>query len=119
MPGGQVVGEEFVPVGEDDHEAHLARIRAARPDVVLISLIGADSITFKFANLSQKVQDVVAFDSPQISKGLGMEVSGFIGAPTLHQLTVSIDYRDNLVHFAYDPKRIRRCVDGLNIADCY
>jgi urea transport system substrate-binding protein len=47
--GGQVVGEEFVPVGEDDHAAHLARIRAAKPDVVLISLIGADSITFNRA----------------------------------------------------------------------
>ncbi|MGJ4901798.1 substrate-binding domain-containing protein [Bradyrhizobium sp. HKCCYLS2058] len=47
--GGHVVGEEFVPVGEDDHEAHLARIRAAKPDVVLISLIGTDSITFNRA----------------------------------------------------------------------
>lgn len=47
--GGQVVGEEFVPVGEDDHEAHLARIRTANPDVVLISLIGTDSITFNRA----------------------------------------------------------------------
>ncbi|MGJ5175411.1 substrate-binding domain-containing protein [Bradyrhizobium oligotrophicum] len=47
--GGQVVGEEFVPVGCDDHEAHLARIRAARPDVVLISLIGTDGIIFNRA----------------------------------------------------------------------
>ncbi len=47
--GGQVVGEEFVPLGEDNHEPHLARIRAARPDVVLISLIGTDSITFNRA----------------------------------------------------------------------
>jgi ABC-type branched-subunit amino acid transport system substrate-binding protein len=47
--GGRVVGEEFVPLGEDDHEPHLARIRAARPDVVLISLIGTDSITFNRA----------------------------------------------------------------------
>jgi urea transport system substrate-binding protein len=47
--GGRVVGEEFVPVGEDDHAAHLARIRAARPDVVLVSLIGTDSITFNRA----------------------------------------------------------------------
>ncbi|WP_426437929.1 substrate-binding domain-containing protein [Bradyrhizobium genosp. P] len=47
--GGQVVGEEFVPLGEDDHEAHLARIRAAKPDVVLITLIGTDSITFNRA----------------------------------------------------------------------
>jgi urea transport system substrate-binding protein len=47
--GGRVVGEEFVPVGEDNHEPHLARIKAARPDVVLISLIGTDSITFNRA----------------------------------------------------------------------
>ncbi|QIP06429.1 substrate-binding domain-containing protein [Bradyrhizobium symbiodeficiens] len=47
--GGCVVGEEFVPLGEDNHEAHLERIRAARPDVVLISLIGTDSITFNRA----------------------------------------------------------------------
>jgi urea transport system substrate-binding protein len=44
--GGHVVGEEFVPLGEDNHEAHLERIRAAKPDVVAISLIGTDSITF-------------------------------------------------------------------------
>lgn len=47
--GGRVVGEEFVPLGEDNHEPHLARIRAARPDVVLISLIGTDSMTFNRA----------------------------------------------------------------------
>ncbi|MDU8362847.1 ABC transporter substrate-binding protein, partial [Pseudomonas syringae group sp. J309-1] len=47
--GGTVVGEEFVPVGEDDHAAQLERIRAAKPDVVLISLIGTDSVTFNRA----------------------------------------------------------------------
>lgn len=47
--GGHVVGEEFVPLGEDNHEPHLERIRAAKPDVVLISLIGTDSITFNRA----------------------------------------------------------------------
>lgn len=47
--GGLVVGEEFVPVGEDDHEAQLERIRAAKPDVVLILLIGTDSVTFNRA----------------------------------------------------------------------
>ncbi|MGY4500171.1 hypothetical protein ACVWYH_004102 [Bradyrhizobium sp. GM24.11] len=47
--GGHVVGEEFVPLGEDNHEPHLARIRAARPDVVLISLIGTDSSAFNRA----------------------------------------------------------------------
>lgn len=47
--GGRVVGEEFVRIGEDDHSACLERIRMAKPDVVMISLIGADSITFNRA----------------------------------------------------------------------
>jgi urea transport system substrate-binding protein len=47
--GGRVVGEEFVPMGEHDHSAQLARIRAAKPDVVVISLIGTDSIVFNRA----------------------------------------------------------------------
>jgi hypothetical protein len=65
----------------------------------------ADSITFKFANLSQLVQDVVAFDTPQVSKGLNMEVSGFIGITALGQVTTTIDYRDGLVKFIYDANR--------------
>jgi urea transport system substrate-binding protein len=51
--GGRVVGEEFVPMGQHDHSAQLARIRAARPDVVLISLIGMDSIVFNRAFAEQ------------------------------------------------------------------
>ncbi len=47
--GGRVVGEEFVPLGAQDYSAQLARIRAARPDVVLISLIGTDAILFNRA----------------------------------------------------------------------
>jgi len=51
--GGHVVGEEFVRIGEHDHSAQLARIRAAKPDVVLISLIGTDSIVFNRAFAEQ------------------------------------------------------------------
>ncbi len=51
--GGRVVGEEFVAIGERDHSAHLARIKAAKPDVVLISLIGMDSIAFNRAFAEQ------------------------------------------------------------------
>lgn len=47
--GGRVVGEEFIGIGEDDYSATLGRIGAARPDVVMISLIGADSIAFNRA----------------------------------------------------------------------
>ncbi len=44
--GGQIVGEDFVSVGEHDHSRYLERICAAQPDVVFISLIGLDGIVF-------------------------------------------------------------------------
>jgi predicted aspartyl protease len=65
----------------------------------------ADSVTFQFANVSQKVENVVAFATPQISTGLNMEVSGFIGFSALAQMKIEIDYRDGLIHFSYDPNR--------------
>lgn len=55
--------------------------------------------------MEQKVTDAVAFEHSAISKGAGLEVSGFLGATTLSQLTIAIDYRDGLVHFSYDPNR--------------
>jgi predicted aspartyl protease len=63
----------------------------------------ADKIDFRFAGLEQKVTDAVAFDNSSISKNTGLEISGFLGATTLSQLTITIDYRDGLVHFSYDP----------------
>jgi predicted aspartyl protease len=65
----------------------------------------ADQIEFKFANLSQKVNDVIAFESPSISKNTGLEIAGFIGATALGQVAMSIDYRDGLVKFNYDANR--------------
>jgi predicted aspartyl protease len=65
----------------------------------------ADSITFRFANVAQKVDSVTAFATPALSKNLNMEVAGFIGITALGQMTISIDYRDGLMKFAYDAKR--------------
>lgn len=73
--GGQVVGEEFVSVGEDDYGAHLSRIRKARPDVVLVSLIGADSIAFnrQFAEqgLASKVLRLASAFDETVLLGIG------------------------------------------------
>jgi hypothetical protein len=44
-----------------------------------------------------------SFDSTLLSSDMGAELSGVIGFPTLRELVVSIDYRDNLVHVVYDP----------------
>ena len=65
----------------------------------------ADNITFRFAHISQKVDSVVAFETPGLSKNLNMEIAGFIGITALGQMTVSIDYRDGLMKFAYDANR--------------
>jgi hypothetical protein len=65
------------------------------------------------------VQNMVGLDTSHITGSAGVEVAGILGAPILHQFTVSIDYRDDLVHFIYDPKRIQRCVPGIKMADCY
>jgi urea transport system substrate-binding protein len=47
--GGEVVGIDYVPFGCEDHDIYLARIRAARPDVVLVSMVGTDCVTFNRA----------------------------------------------------------------------
>ncbi len=44
--GGEVVGEEYVPLGCDEFAPSLERIRAARPHAVLISLVGGDGVAF-------------------------------------------------------------------------
>jgi len=65
----------------------------------------ADFVAFHFAHLVQKVEDVTTFDMSGISRGVGMDVSGFLGASTLNVLTIFIDYRDGLMKFEYDPNR--------------
>jgi predicted aspartyl protease len=65
----------------------------------------ADNIAFRFANISQRVEDVVAFSTATVSKNLDTEVGGFIGFTALGQMTISIDYRDGLMKFDYDANR--------------
>lgn len=79
-------------------------------------------MTLYFSHLAAPNGGMIAFDTTRMARSDGVEISGFIGSPTLHQLTLSIDYRDNLVHFTYDPSRLVRCVDSVNItnsSDCY
>ena len=76
-------------------------------------------LTLTFANMRQPTSGLIGMDTGALGRDAGVEIAGFLGAPTLHQLTVQIDYRDNLMHFSYDPKRLTRCVAGIAIADCY
>jgi predicted aspartyl protease len=65
----------------------------------------ADDIKFAFANISQKTENAVAFDTSSLSKSIGLEISGLIGITTLGHLTITIDYRDGLVKFDYAEHR--------------
>lgn len=68
----------------------------------------AENVNFYFANIKQPAKEVASFDTSNISRNTGLEVSGFIGAATLAQLTMHIDYRDGLVKFDYDPSHYQR-----------
>jgi len=62
--------------------------------------------TLRFAHLQQPSMDVVTFDLAPQSRRIGTEVSGFLGFAMLRMLEVKLDYRDGLVNFEYDPKRV-------------
>ena len=92
--GGRVVGEEFVALGERNHDAQIARIRAAKPDVVVISLIGTDSIVFNRAfaehGLASKVLRLAGAMDETLLLGMGADSSEglycssgyFVGRPS-------------------------------------
>jgi len=46
---------------------------------------------------------LISFDTSGLSKAAGIEISGFLGNTVLRELSISIDYRDGLIKFAYDP----------------
>lgn len=62
--------------------------------------------TLRFGHLQQPSMDVVTFDLSSQSRHIGTEVSGFLGFAMLRILDVKLDYRDGLVDFGYDPKRV-------------
>lgn len=47
--GGEVLTEEYVPLGADDFDEVLQKILDAKPDAVLLSLVGQDAINFNRA----------------------------------------------------------------------
>ena len=62
--------------------------------------------TLRFAHLQQPSRKVDTLDLSLFSRSLGTEVSGFLGFDMLRLLEIELDYRDGLVNFEYDPKRV-------------
>lgn len=64
-----------------------------------------EAVLMQFAGIQQQNNDIYSFDTIGLSRAAGVEISGFLGSTVLRQLTISIDYRDGLIKFAYDPRR--------------
>src|SRR6266702_4205605 len=79
------------------------RVRGINGEVK--NVMFADRVTITFARVQQMLPDMTAYDSSMLAHTAGVEISGLIGFPTLRELVISIDYRDNLVHVVYDPKK--------------
>lgn len=63
----------------------------------------SDVVIFQFAGIKQQNDDLFSFDTSGISRGDGIEVSGFLGSTILRELTIHIDYRDGLIKCDFDP----------------
>lgn len=64
--------------------------------------------TLRFGHLQQPDLEVVAIDLSTVSRQTGTECSGFLGFGMLRLLDIKMDYRDGIVNFEYDPKRVSR-----------
>ena len=63
----------------------------------------ASTVNMQFAGVQQRVNGMVTVDTGDISRDLGVEIAGFLAFPTLNELLIQIDYRDNLLRVVYDP----------------
>ncbi len=66
----------------------------------------SDSASLRFGHLQHDNTDIVTIDLSPMSGHLGTEISGYLGFALMRLLRVKLDYRDGLVDFEYDPKRV-------------
>jgi hypothetical protein len=92
-------GRQLGKVNSEDR----LRIRGLNGEV---NKVYSAKATLRFAHLQQPGMDVVTFDLSPESRRVGTEVSGFLGFAMLRVLEIKLDYRDGLVDFEYDPKRV-------------
>ena len=79
--GGKVVGEEYVPFGAPNKfEEAVTRIKAAKPDAVIATLVGADNVNFNrtFAGfgLDKTIARMALLLEENTLMGIGAENSG-------------------------------------------
>jgi predicted aspartyl protease len=79
------------------------RVKGINGEVKTVMM--ADKVAIAFAGVRQINEGMTSYDSRLLAHAAGVEISGLIGFPMLRELVISIDYRDNLVHVVYDPKK--------------
>lgn len=84
------------------HGGDAGSVRGLSGDVAKVSF--SEAVLFQFAGIQQQNNDLYSFDTSGMSRFAGLEISGFLGSTVLRQLTISIDYRDGLIKFDYDPR---------------
>lgn len=84
------------------HGGDPGSVRGLSGEVAKVSF--SEAVLFQFAGIQQQNNDLYSFDTSGMSRFAGLEISGFLGSTVLRQLTISIDYRDGLIKFDYDPR---------------
>jgi predicted aspartyl protease len=62
-------------------------------------------LVLHFGQLYLPMSSMYASETTGLSRGAGVDVAGFLGFTALKQMSIQIDYRDDLIHFVFDPKR--------------
>jgi ABC-type branched-subunit amino acid transport system substrate-binding protein len=96
--GGEVVGEAIVPFGIEDHSGILDQIRAARPDVVVMVLLGSEAASFN------RAFSEAGLASGILRFGLAIDESVLyaIGAEHSENLYVALNYFSHIHSAAND-----------------
>ena len=95
-------GRQVGKVSSEDR----VRVRGLNGEVNKV--YSSSKATLRFGHLQQPNLDIITLDLSTVSRHTGTEVSGFLGFAMLRLLEVKLDYRDGLVDFEYDPKRVQR-----------
>jgi len=93
-------GRQFSKVNSED------RVRVHGVNGAVDKVYSSEKATLRFGHFQQSNLGIITLDLSTVSRHTGTEVSGFLGFAMLRQLEVELDYRDGLVDFKYDPKRV-------------
>lgn len=93
-------GRQVSKVGSED------RLRVRGLSGSVNKVYSSEKATLRFGHLQQANLDMITLDLSTLCRHTGTEISGFLGFGMLRLLDVKLDYRDGLVDFVYDPKRL-------------